>query len=188
MEYSAQNSTNKVIAVGFLLMLLLLALSLTGTIVLALQNRSLAHDQRTVVTPMGYNAPFAVTQNTASVGYFEMMAASFLSLRLNVSPETVDAQHQFLLSFFKPGAQPAIKIKLAEEAGRIKGNEVNSAFYQSGIKVYPQEHIVDVRGMLKTWIGNGKPFSELKHYVLEMDYQDGMVRIAQFKEVDDAAQ
>ncbi|QCR38919.1 type IV conjugative transfer system protein TraE [Nissabacter sp. SGAir0207] len=188
MEYSAYNSSNKVLAIGFAAMFVILVLSLAATLFLVIQNRTLAHEQRTIVTPMGYNAPFAVTQNRAGVAYLEMMAGSFIALRLNVSPETVDAQHLFLLSFFKPGAQPAIKVMLAEEAARIKSNEVNSAFYQTSIKVYPQANMVDIRGMLKTWIGSGKPFSELKHYVLKLDYQDGMTRIEQFKEVDDAAQ
>jgi len=40
--------------------------------------------------------------------------------------------------------------------------------------------------MLNTWIGNGKPTSEIKHYRLKLDYAGGVTTIAAFLEADDA--
>ncbi|MFV8801871.1 type IV conjugative transfer system protein TraE [Yersinia sp. LJYL362] len=185
MELTARNSSNKIIAITLISLFFLLVLSLAGTIILGLQNHYLSTHQKTIVTPMGFSAPFSVSEADGSPGYMQMMALSFLSLRLNVSPETVDANHQFLVSFAKPGAQPEFKVTLAEEARRIKQNEVNSAFYNTSIKVFPAENIVEVRGFLKTWIGNGKPSSETKHYNLKLDYADGITSIVAFIEVDD---
>ncbi|PKB91342.1 type IV conjugative transfer system protein TraE [Ewingella americana] len=164
MELTARNSSNKIIAWMMAVLFLLLVLAMVSVILLAMQNRYLASHQKTTITPMIYNAPFWTSESATSPGYMQMMALSFLALRLNVSPETVEAQHAFLLSFVKPGAQTDFKVTLAEEARRIKESEVSSAFYQTQIKVYPTEGVVDVRGMLNTWIGNGKPISELKHY------------------------
>ncbi|MDQ9346905.1 TraE/TraK family type IV conjugative transfer system protein, partial [Escherichia coli] len=45
----------------------------------------------------------------------------------NVSSETVDASHQALLQYIRPGAQNQMKVILAEEAKRIKTDNVNSA-------------------------------------------------------------
>lgn len=186
MELTARNSSNKIIAWTMAALFLLLVLALVSVILLAMQNRYLAGHQKTTVTPMAFNAPFWTSESQTSPGYMQMMALSFLALRLNVSPETVEAQHEFLLSFAKPGAQPEFKVTLAEEARRIRQSEVSSAFYQTQIKVYPVEGVVDIRGMLNTWIGNGKPTSELKHYQLKLDYASGVTSINAFMEVDDA--
>jgi conjugal transfer pilus assembly protein TraE len=76
-------------------------------------------------------------------------------------------------------------VKLAEEAKRIKANNVNSAFYQTSVKVYPASNRVDIRGELKTWIGDSQPYSEIKHYVLELQREDGISWLARFGEVKD---
>ncbi|WP_339056751.1 type IV conjugative transfer system protein TraE [Candidatus Regiella endosymbiont of Tuberolachnus salignus] len=186
MELTARHSSNKIIAVTLLVIFLMLILSLISTILLAVDNHSLRRHQEKIVIPMAFNVPFAISEALASPAYLQMMALSFISLRLNVSPETVDAQHQFLLSFAKPGAQSDFKITLAEESRRIRQNEVSSAFYQTRIRVFPAESIVEIHGVLKTWIGNGKPTSEQKNYNLKLDYADGMTRIVAFLEKTDA--
>jgi conjugal transfer pilus assembly protein TraE len=186
MELTARHSSNRIIALLVITLSVLLVLSLSATLILAVHNRQLAREQKTVVTPMAFSAPFAVSENQASASYLQMMALSFLGLRLNVSPETIDAQHQFLLSFVRPGAQPAFKVRLAEEAGRIKQNEVQSAFYQTQIKVWPAESLVTVQGVLKTWIGDGKPHSEVKSWHLKMSHEQGVTALLNFVEVSDA--
>ena len=186
MELTARNSSNKIIAWTMAALFLLLVLALVSVILLVVQNRFLSAHQKTTTVPMAFTAPFWTSESETSPGYMQMMALSFLSLRLNVSPETVDAQHEFLLSFARPGAQADFKVTLAGEARRIKQNEVSSAFYQTQIKVYPVEGIVDIRGVLNTWIGNGKPASEIKHYQLKLDYAGGVTTIAAFLEADDA--
>ncbi len=72
---------------------------------------------------------FAVSQNSADASYLQQMALSFIALRLNVSPEIVDASHQALLQYIRPGAQNQMKVILAEEAKLIKKDNVNSAFF-----------------------------------------------------------
>lgn len=93
-----------------------------------MNNYRLQNEQRTAVTPMAFNAPFAVSQNSADASYLQQMALSFIALRLNVSPEIVDASHQALLQYIRPGAQNQMKVILAEEAKLIKKDNVNSAF------------------------------------------------------------
>lgn len=186
MELSARNSSNKVIATAFIILFVLLVMALSGTIILAWQNHWLSTHQKAVVTPMGFNAPFSVSEAQASPAFLQMMALAFLALRLNVSPETVDSQQQFLLSYVKPGALPDFKVVLNEEGRRIKQNDVNSSFYATQINVLPASNSVDIRGLLKTTIGNGKPKPELKHYFLSLDYDAGVTSLLKFVEVDDA--
>lgn len=186
MKYSASGSSNKVIAIGFLTLLFFLTLSSVISILVIMDNRSMKHDQKTIIVPMGFNAPFAISDNTASDSYYQMYSLALLALRLNVSPGTIDNQHQLLLSFFKPGAQPEMKVKLAEEAQQIKQNEVDSQFAMTAYRLYPNANKIDIRGVLSIWIGSGKKNTELKHYVIEYERADGLTWLANFKEIDDA--
>jgi conjugal transfer pilus assembly protein TraE len=133
---------------------------------------------------MLFNAPFAVSQNQADASYLEQLGLSFIALRLNVTPETVDAQHAQLLRYVFPGAQNSLKIQLAEDAKRIKDNNVNASFYMTSVRTYPAENRVDIRGELKTWIGDSAPYSEIKSYVLQFNRVDGVSWLARFGEIN----
>ncbi|VCY54924.1 hypothetical protein BANRA_05533 [Klebsiella pneumoniae] len=37
----------------------------------------------------------------------------------------------------------------------------------TSIRAWPAENRVDIRGELKTWIGDSKPYSEIKSYVIQ---------------------
>ena len=97
MEHGARLSTSRVMAIAFIFMSVLIVLSLSVNVIQGVNNYRLQNEQRTAVTPMAFNAPFAVSQNSADASYLQQMALSFIALRLNVSSETVDASHQALL-------------------------------------------------------------------------------------------
>ncbi len=124
MEHGARLSTSRVMAIAFIFMSVLIVLSLSVNVIQGVNNYRLQNEQRTAVTPMAFNAPFAVSQNSADASYLQQMALSFIALRLNVSSETVDASHQALLQYIRPGAQNQMKVILAEEAKRIKNDNV----------------------------------------------------------------
>ena len=114
MEHGARLSTSRVMAIAFIFMSVLIVLSLSVNVIQGVNNYRLQNEQRTAVTPMAFNAPFAVSQNSADASYLQQMALSFIALRLNVSSETVDASHQALLQYIRPGAQNQMKVILAE--------------------------------------------------------------------------
>lgn len=184
MEHGARLSTTRIIALGFICLGTVLALSLTTNIIQAINNYRLQTEQKVAVTPMLYSAPFAVSQNQSDASYIEQMGLSFIALRLNVTPETVDAQHEQLLRYVFPASQNNLKVQLAEEAKRIKDNNVNASFYMTSVRAYPAEGRVDIRGELKTWIGDSKPYSEIKHYVLQLNRVDGISWLARFGEIN----
>jgi conjugal transfer pilus assembly protein TraE len=125
-----------------------------------------------------------VSQNQADASYIEQLGLSFIALRLNVTPETVDAQHQQLLRYVLPASQNSLKVQLAEDAKRIKDNNVNATFYMTSIRAWPAENRVDIRGELKTWIGDSKPYSEIKSYVIQFSRVDGVSWLARFGEIN----
>jgi conjugal transfer pilus assembly protein TraE len=185
MEHGARLSSRRVIAIGFLCMGVFNVLSLTVNIIQGINNYRLQNEQRTVTTPMAFQAPFAVSQNQMDASYLQQMGLSFISLRLNVSPETVDAQHQALLHYVRPASQNALRVKLAEDAKQIKSNNVNSAFFMTGVRVFPASGRVEFRGELKTWIGDSAPYSEIRHYALFLTREDGVTWLSRFAEVKD---
>lgn len=178
MEHGARLSTSRVLAISFIFMALLIVLSLAVNVIQGINNYRLQNEQRTAVTPMGFNASF-------DASYLQQMALSFIALRLNVSSETVDASHQALLQYIRPGAQNQMKVILAEEARRIKADNVNSAFFQTSVRVWPQYGRVEIRGVLKTWIGDSKPFTDIKHYILILKRENGVTWLDNFGETDD---
>ncbi|EAV3945363.1 type IV conjugative transfer system protein TraE [Salmonella enterica] len=186
MEHGARLSTSRVLAIAFIFMSLLIILSLAVNVIQGINNYRLQNEQRTVVTPMGFSAPFAVSQNSADASYLQQMALAFIAMRLNVSSETVDGSHQALLQYIRPGAQNEMKVILADEARRIKADNVNSAFFQTSVRVWPQYGRVEIRGILKTWIGDSKPFTDIKHYVLILKRENGLTWLDNFGEIDDA--
>ena len=177
MEHGARLSTSRVMAIAFIFMSVLIVLSLSVNLIQGVNNYRLQNEQRTAVTPMGFNVPFAVSQNSADASYLQQMALSFIALRLNVSPEIVDASHQALLQYIRPGAQNQMKVILAEESKLIKKDNVNSAFFQYGR--------VEIRGIRKTWIGNSEPFTDIKHYILILKRENGVTWLDNFGETDD---
>ena len=182
MQQSARISTNRVIAIGYLFFVIALFMSMGTNVLQALNNGRLQNEKQTIITPMAYNAPFAISMNTASPELRLMWAVTFAGLRLNVSPENVDAQHEFLLRYIKPGSQAELTVTLAEEARRIKQTGVTSVFHQTGIHVYPNNTQVEITGILYTWIGNSKPEKEIKRYVLNMEYANGVAYLMGFVE------
>ncbi len=70
MEHGARLSTSRVMAIAFIFMSVLIVLSLSVNVIQGVNNYRLQNQQRTAVTPMAFNAPFAVSQNSAASALF----------------------------------------------------------------------------------------------------------------------
>ncbi|WP_431734186.1 elongation factor Tu [Klebsiella pneumoniae] len=139
MEHGARQNTTRVIAVGFISLGTLLTLSLATNIIQGINNYRLQTEQKVAVTPMLFRAPFAVSQNQTDASYIEQLGLSFVALRLNVTPETVDAQHQQLLRYVLPASQNSLKVQLAEDAKRLAKTYGGSARAFDQIDNAPEE-------------------------------------------------
>ncbi len=104
MEHGARLSTSRVMAIAFIFMSVLIVLSLSVNVILGVNNYRLQNEQRTAVTPMAFNAPFAVSQNSADASYLQQMALSFIALRLNVS--SLSHRTSSTLTLTRPPVRP----------------------------------------------------------------------------------
>ena len=117
------------------------------------------------------------------------MTENFVNERLNVTPETVDANHQRLLSYVGHQNYTSMLRLLTNEAKVIKAKKMSSIFYIEKNKPNPQELTVVVSGILKRFVGLHPLSDERKTYVLKFEYKDSRLSIVQFsllKEKQDA--
>lgn len=182
MELRAAKSANRYRSLLFVYMGFALSLSLGGNLLAWIRIDDLVNSQKETYIPMFFDVPFTLSRSHADANYLEQTAQSLLFLRYNVSPESVKANHKALLRFFEKAQRPEMQDILAGEAKEIIDNNVTSAFYLTGMDVYPSEGVVDIRGTLQTWIGNRKALPEDKKLRLKLTYYKGITTINDFKE------
>ncbi|HAT3877905.1 TPA: type IV conjugative transfer system protein TraE [Legionella pneumophila] len=141
------------------------------------------------VTP--FNGEPSYLKSAASVDghYLSLMAENFINERLNVTPETVDANHQRLLSHVDHQQYTQMLRLLNNEAKVIKAKKMSSIFYIDKNKANPRELTVVISGILKRFVGLQALSDERKSYVLQFQYKDSRLSIVKFsllKERNDA--
>jgi conjugal transfer pilus assembly protein TraE len=186
MEYSAKQRQSKVVAFLYIGLLLLLGTSMIGTIILALDNRALRLEQPRHLVPMLLDKPFSISSTGADSNYLQMLGMSFILLRLNVSPETIEGQHKVLLSYVAEEARPGLAAVLFDEARKIQRNEITSAFFQSKVAIDPSRGLVDIRGTIRYFSGERPLEPSSKHYQLQFTFDNGVASLKHFLEVTDA--
>ena len=129
--------------------------------------------------------PAAVSASGADSSYLQLLGNSFLLLRLNVSPETVDGQHKALLSYVDTESRPALSAVLYDEARKVKTNEITSAFYQTKVRIDPSTSSLDIRGTMRYFSGERLLAPSNKHYQLQFNFTNGVASLKHFLEVTD---
>lgn len=141
------------------------------------------------VTPFSGAPSYLKSASNVDGHYLSLMTENFVNERLNVTPETVDANHQRLLSYVGHQNYTSMLRLLTNEAKVIKAKKMSSIFYIEKNKPNPQELTVVVSGILKRFVGLHPLSDERKTYVLKFEYKDSRLSIVQFsllKEKQDA--
>ena len=137
----------------------------------------------TLVVPTVITAPFKVSQLHVDSQYLRQMSLVFLDERLNVSPETVSANHELLLSSIAPAHRAAIDEGLKAEATAIQSGKISSTFFLTSLKISKDTLSVIASGNLSTWVGERFISTEQRSYVIAYAYQGGRLVIQDFSEV-----
>ena len=161
----------------------LLLLSMVTNILVGILAWSAWKNERTIVTPLFFNRPFSLSMQQADAAYLRMMTLSFLSLRLNVTPETVDQQHKLLLFFVAPTVRPYLVSVFHQEAKVIRQADVSSVFFETRMQVNSRNNQVDIRGVLARYAGTHALPERQKHYRLSFVMSSGHLMITSFEEV-----
>lgn len=141
------------------------------------------------VTPFSGTPSYLKSAASVDGHYLSLMAENFINERLNVTPQSVDANHQRLLSYVDHQNYTQMVRLLTNESKVIKAKKMSSIFYIDKNKANPHELTVVVSGTLKRFVGLQALNDERKTYLLQFQYKESRLSIVKFslsKEKDNA--
>jgi len=177
----------RTLALSLVTVFVFLIISVISNAILAALVYHQRHHAQIIIMPMasGHNAGYKLSTRSYDSRYLRDMGISFISLRLNVSPETVAGNHKLLLSYVATSARPGLVDILTKEEKVVIDDDLTSAFYFDRINVYPDADIFEVAGVLKTWSGKYLLEPLPKKYQLKVNYVNGTFEIVKFTEVEE---
>ena len=187
MKYSIKEGRNRTVVLSLAVLAALLTVSIAANCITGALAWYFATTQKTVTVPMIFDRPFSSTDATGDENVDSMMALSFLSLRLGVTPERVDAQHQKLLKFVPPDDRSALKKVLSAEADYVKKHGISSSFSPDSESFDPVTGDVMFTGTLRASTSNGSVTvpvpDETRTYRLHVGYVKGLISQTKFTEI-----
>lgn len=155
----------------------LLLLSLSQVIFIA----CLIGSKQVVVTPPVVERRFWVSTSSVSTAYLTQMTQFFVGLRFNVTPETVDFQHQTLLRFTQPRYYGALKALFFKEAKRIKQLQLSTVFYPVKMIAHAKALSVDITGDRVTFMGSENQHSARVTFHVNYRFFQGRLLVSDFR-------
>ncbi|HHT0604946.1 TPA: type IV conjugative transfer system protein TraE [Legionella anisa] len=180
MDFKAYQSQLSQLSARFHLMVCLVFGLLVSNVVLSCFIYKAWNHHTIEITPFSGAPSYLKSASIVDSHYLSLMTENFINERLNVSPETVDANHKRLLSFVSPKNYPNVLRQLMQEAKVIKTKKMSSTFDITQIKSNPGELTSIVSGVLKRYVGLHALTEAKKSYVLQFHYQDSRLSIVKF--------
>lgn len=153
---------------------------LISNIALALTVVFLNLSKRVEVTPFGGQKAYANSMLAVDGEYLKLMSENFLFLRLNTTPETVDAEHQQLLSMVSVDTYPLFVKKLEKEARLIRQQKISSHFDILHIQVDAAKLQCRIQGILHRSVGLRDLPIEKTNFILQFQYRLGQLKLQKF--------
>ena len=135
------------------------------------------------ITPFFSGNGYVKSQTKVDSRYIKMMAENFMYARLNVSPDSVDFNHQSLLKFVDAKAYPLILKQLNHEADIIKSKKISSTFYVTGFEINTNKLTATYKGILARHVGMRALKEESCIYKFNFQYRLGHLSILRFVQV-----
>lgn len=136
----------------------------------------------TYLIPSQITAPIKLSRLHVNSSYLQQMTLGFLNARLDVTPQSVDASHNYLLKFVAAKNYAAIQKILNEEAKDIKEGDISSVFYITNWQVDPDTLTVRVEGDLRWWFGETKMQDQHKTYQLQYSWDGHQLKVLRIAE------
>jgi conjugal transfer pilus assembly protein TraE len=139
--------------------------------------------ERIVVTPPIIEREFWVSAGTFSDSYLEQMSEYLIGLILNVTPSNFGARAEHLLACVEPANYGMLKEKLVKEQWEIERRGLSTVFHITAFRTNASELDVEVKGILKSWIGSAPADSKEQTYKISYSYNSGRLKIIDFREL-----
>ena len=136
--------------------------------------------QRIEVTPFFGAQSYVKSDAIVDTQYLALMSENFIYSRLNVTPETVRANHKRLLSFVDATHFSTFSSQLAKEAKLITDKKISSHFEITDIRANPNDLRCTVTGILKRAVGLRDLADARLSYTIQYRYHFGRLTVSQF--------
>ncbi|MFN3978483.1 MAG: TraE/TraK family type IV conjugative transfer system protein [Sulfurihydrogenibium azorense] len=116
----------------------------------------LVTNQKIVIVPEGLKKKVYIEGDNASVDYVQAFTYAIVSNYYNYTPENVEKNYKYLLSYFEPSLYSSVSSKFLGLARKYKDNNASSFASINKILVYPDKNQVVVDASVRTFIGDVK--------------------------------
>lgn len=127
--------------------------------------------------PAFVSKPFYVSQSALSAAYLKNLTQTFVLLRLNYNPATLQGQLNSILTFVAPQSYTRFKAQMAQEIKIAKLDDVALKFTPLSYTVNAHNLSVEVSGTLNRYVGSVNLPPETIHWQVGYEYQGGRLWI-----------
>ncbi|MFK3662765.1 TraE/TraK family type IV conjugative transfer system protein [Scandinavium sp. NPDC088450] len=186
MKFKIKGNRDKQIGLAFITLSALFVMSVAGNVLSGSLAWHFYKTRDTIITPMAYNQPYRLNTYGGDTTALSMFAMSFASLRLSVSPESIDTSHRVLLRFVPSESRDALKKVLDVEADRIKKGGITTRFDLQSLS-QTEDGAMAMTVKLSSSTTNGGITTalpdQLRTYRINMAYENGIIRLLEFSEL-----
>lgn len=152
----------------------LLGLSV-GLLILTLMQGILLlfRSERTIILPPETKQSFWVEGNTFSPIYLEEQALYMTHLLFDVSESNILMQGEVLLRYVLPEEHGAFRVKILDDAKRLKKESLSLLFAPSECEVHVDSLSVDITGDLHGYVGNKRITTQRETYRVVFESKKG---------------
>ncbi|WP_238585566.1 type IV conjugative transfer system protein TraE [Legionella quateirensis] len=187
MDFKAYQSHLSKISARFNLMVFLVFGLLTANILLSVLVFQVWKHHTVEITPYFGDSGYLKSANHVDSNYLSLMSENFIYSRLNVTPETVEANHQRLLKFADSQIYPEMLRLLDSEEKVITSKKMSSVFEIIQIRTNPKDLTAEVTGVLKRYVGLRALKEDRLTYALRFNYNQGRLSILAFTHIKEKA-
>ena len=166
-----------------IILLVMVFLLLISTIVQSVIIYKQRNDERWVFLPPNINQKITLTANNPDSNYLKEMAIFLLSLKLNVTPKTIDGSHQLFEEYVDSSVYGQIEQSLLEEAQQIKKGDISGTFIVTQAQADSQRRMAKITGFLNKSVGNRKIQQEVVSYLVQFSYEAGKLHLTSIEKV-----
>jgi conjugal transfer pilus assembly protein TraE len=159
-----------------------LAVAVLLTLIEATTVASLVGKTRIIVVPPEIHEPFWVSPKAVSTEYLRQMTDYFLTLILNVTPDSTVSKRALLLAHVHPSGYGAAKAQLIQDETEIKKRQISRFFVPISYEVNDKSHWVIVLGDLTIMVGQERVSSKRVRYRIQYQLESGKLLIEAFGE------
>jgi conjugal transfer pilus assembly protein TraE len=142
-----------------------LLLVTTVTLLSALSSK----DREVVLQPV-LSRPLAISSAGVSDEYLELVTRDVALMLLNRTPEGLDYWMEQILGLAHPSAHGKLKAELVKIVTEQRGSDLSQSFVITGMTIDAKALTSEVRGELKTFVGEQVIASEKKSFRFSWDY------------------